>query len=333
MILAEKIMQLRKKSGWSQEELADKMNVSRQSVSKWESAQSVPDLDKILQLSKIFSVSTDYLLREEMEEAEYTCNMESEPAGEAIRKVSMEEANAFLQVKEYTAKKIATATLLCILAPICLILFSIISESSSILHITEEQAAAIGLIVLFLLVAVAVAIFISCGMKTESFNYLDHEVIETEYGVTGMVKERKKEYHDTYARYNIIGACLCILGVIPLCAGAIISGDSVVIGLLLALMFVTVGIGVWLFIVAGIRQASMQKLLQEGDYTKEKKKRNPVAEAVSGAYWLIVTALFLLVSFRTGDWGDTWLIWVIAGLLYAVIMIILGAFQNTKKNF
>ena len=50
MILADKIVRLRKKNGWSQEELAQKMNVSRQAVSKWESAQTVPELEKILQL-------------------------------------------------------------------------------------------------------------------------------------------------------------------------------------------------------------------------------------------------------------------------------------------
>jgi len=47
MILADKIIRLRKKNGWSQEELAEKMDVSRQAVSKWESAQTVPDLEKI----------------------------------------------------------------------------------------------------------------------------------------------------------------------------------------------------------------------------------------------------------------------------------------------
>lgn len=63
MIFADKLIALRKKAGWSQEELAQQLNVSRQSVSKWEGAQSVPDLDKIVQLSRIFGVSTDYLLR------------------------------------------------------------------------------------------------------------------------------------------------------------------------------------------------------------------------------------------------------------------------------
>ena len=56
MILADKMIALRKRAGWSQEELAEKMGVSRQSVSKWEGAQSMPDLDKILALSRIFGV-------------------------------------------------------------------------------------------------------------------------------------------------------------------------------------------------------------------------------------------------------------------------------------
>ena len=76
MILADKIIMLRKKNGWSQEELAEKLNVTRQSVSKWEGAQSVPDLTRILQLAQIFEVSTDYLLKDELEEEEYTTKVE-----------------------------------------------------------------------------------------------------------------------------------------------------------------------------------------------------------------------------------------------------------------
>ena len=67
MILADKIMQLRKKAGWSQEELAEQLGVTRQSVSKWEGAQSLPDLEKILQMSRLFGVSTDFLLKDELE--------------------------------------------------------------------------------------------------------------------------------------------------------------------------------------------------------------------------------------------------------------------------
>ena len=59
MIFADKLISLRKRAGWSQEELANQLDVTRQSVSKWEGAQSIPDLDKIVQLSRLFGVTTD----------------------------------------------------------------------------------------------------------------------------------------------------------------------------------------------------------------------------------------------------------------------------------
>ena len=66
MILADKIINERKRCGWSQEELAEKLSVSRQSVSKWEGAQAVPDLQKILKMAELFNVTTDYLLKDEL---------------------------------------------------------------------------------------------------------------------------------------------------------------------------------------------------------------------------------------------------------------------------
>ncbi len=64
MPLADKIIELRKKQGWSQIDLADRLGVSRQSVSKWEMAQAVPELDKIIKMSELFAVTTDYLLKD-----------------------------------------------------------------------------------------------------------------------------------------------------------------------------------------------------------------------------------------------------------------------------
>ena len=99
MILADKITEERKRNGWSQEELAEKLGVSRQAVSKWESAASVPDLQRVIQLAELFGVSTDYLLKDEMEQAEITVysNTDAEEVT-PLRRVSMEEANEFLDM-------------------------------------------------------------------------------------------------------------------------------------------------------------------------------------------------------------------------------------------
>ena len=67
MLLSDKLIQLRRSRGMSQEDLANEIGVSRQSVSKWEGAQAVPDLDKLVKIADFFGVSTDYLLKEELE--------------------------------------------------------------------------------------------------------------------------------------------------------------------------------------------------------------------------------------------------------------------------
>lgn len=149
---------------------------------------------------------------------------------------------------------------------------------------------------MFLLVAAAVALFISCGAKTGPFEYLEKQVFETEYGVTGMVKERQKQYRDRYTRYNVLGTCICILSVIPLFAGAFLSENDLFMICMLSVMMIFVGIGVVFFITAGIRWASMQKLLQEGDYTREKKKYSSVTGVVSTVYWLVVVAGIPLIE-------------------------------------
>ena len=95
MILADKIIDLRKKNGWSQEELAEKLGVSRQAVSKWESAQAIPDLGRVLAMADLFSVTTDYLLRDE-NEAPTPAAVEDGASESSVRRVSMEEASAFL---------------------------------------------------------------------------------------------------------------------------------------------------------------------------------------------------------------------------------------------
>lgn len=95
MILSEKIIMLRKKYGWSQEELAERLDISRQSVSKWESGASIPDLERIVGMSQLFGVTTDYLLKDEMEETEFADGMTPEITEGKV--ITVEEANTFLE--------------------------------------------------------------------------------------------------------------------------------------------------------------------------------------------------------------------------------------------
>lgn len=330
MILADKIMELRKKNGWSQEELAEKVHVSRQSVSKWEGAQSVPDLEKIILLSQIFGVSTDYLLKDEMEEQDFVLTTDVETEGE-VRRVSMEEAVAFLNTKEKTTGLVAIGVALCILSP--LILISLLGASEwGRLPFSENVASGIGLVVLLFMVIIAVAMFIYVGMQTGKYEYLEQEVIETEYGVSGMVKERKKSWESKYARNNIVGVCLCIFAAIPVMVSAFLENADYLALFALCVTLVCVAIGVYLFITVGIPWESFQKLLQEGDYTKEKKTHRKKWGGLAGAYWLIATAIFLGVSMTTNNWAFAGVFWPIAGILFAVLCCIVRTVAQAKKK-
>lgn len=329
MIFADKLIDLRKKRGWSQEELAEQMGVTRQAVSKWEGAQSVPELEKILQLSRLFGVSTDYLLKDELEEA---AGAEVLPAEEtpSRRRVSLAEAQQFLALKLTSAKRVAFGVFLCVLSPICLLLLGAVSAQSPDV-LPENAAGGIGMVVLLLIIAAAVAIFISDASKLAAFEYLEKEDIETEYGVTGLVKEQQALYKETHTRLNLIAATACIISLLPLFGGVIFSESLLFIVLMLTITFVIAGAGAAIFTYNGTIWGSFERLLEEGEYSRREKRGKGVLSAFSTAYWMTATAIYLAISLPTNAWQYTWVVWAVAGVLYPAILGVLKAIANRKK--
>ena len=328
MILAEKIMQLRKKAGWSQEELAEQLGVTRQSVSKWEGAQSLPDLEKILQMSRLFGVSTDFLLKDELE----TESSDPAPDTPALRRVTLAEASAYLALRREAAPKMALGTLLCVWSPVTLIGLSFVSEAGRF-PMTQNAAAGLGLCVLLILVAIGVALFLSCGRGTRDFAFLETEPFETEYGVSGMVKERRRAGEDRFHRLNTVAAMLCVLAALPLFAAAFWSVDAAYI-LGVCLTIVLAGIGAALFVYTGTQTAAMEKLLEDGEYTRDRKRSGSLRGTVSLVYWLTATAVFLFYTFGPRGSGQpqySWFIWAIAGVLYAAVLAVVKLIGSRKK--
>lgn len=307
MILADKIIEERKKNGWSQEELANKLGVSRQAVSKWESAGSIPDLQRILQMSELFGVTTDYLLKDEIEE---------EPLNEYTEtntiKVSMEEANQYLDMKSKGSRLVANATSLCILSPVPLIVLGTMTE--------DHILIGFSLVLLLVLVAIAVYLFVNYGLRESHMQHLEKESFETEYGVSGMVRERREQYESTFTRNIAIGVVLCILSVIPTIMAGVMEVEDYMSGISVGLLLIIVSIGVNILIRADMIKSSYDTLLQEGEYTIEEKHLKKKTDAFSGAYWCLMVAIYLGWSFWTNNWKFTWIIWPVAGALYAAVL-------------
>lgn len=330
MILAEKIINLRKKNGWSQEELAEKLGVTRQSISKYEGAQSIPDLDKILKLSEIFGVTTDYLIKDELEEEEYAASQMQENESESdrsVHKVTMEMANEYLQIIDWSAGKTAFATMLCILSPIVLLMLGAMSEMPNY-HISENAAAGIGICVLIVLIAIAVTIFILCGMKTKKYEYMEKEDIETAYGVSGMVKEKRDAYHSPYVTQLVIGITCCICSVIPLFGTLAVSESDFYMVSAVCMLLTLVAIGTYFIVRSAAKMNAMNQLLEEEDYTRQKKHENKKMSGPVTVYWLIATAIYLAWSFTTNDWDRTWIIWPVVGVLFPAFYAIVSGIRK-----
>ena len=330
MILADKIVSLRKKAGWSQEDLAEKLGVTRQSVSKWEGAQSGPDMDKVVMMSRLFGVSTDFLLKDELEE-ETPCAA-AQDDDTPLRRVSLTQASAYLALHKAAAPKIAIATALCIISPVTLILLAGMSEVQRF-HITENAAAGIGLCVMLVLLAVAVSIFLRADADVRDYRFLEEEPFETEYGVEGMVRQRQREYKDTHTRLVTVGVVLCVLAAVPLFAAMCINGSDLLYIAAVCALLVLVAIGCLALVTAGVYQGAMEQLLEEGDYTRPQKKHHKLMGTVTMIYWLTATAVFLLYTYGPHGNGQprySWIIWAVAGVLYSAVMGIVRIISRSR---
>lgn len=326
MILADKIMNLRKQNNWSQEQLAEKLGVSRQSVSKWESGMSIPDLEKILKMSSIFGVTTDYLLKDEIEETKVEDVSETE---EKMCYVTVEEANAYMDLVQRLAKRFALGVLLCILSPVTLVVFAGYAEYTN--RVTEDFANGIGTAILFVMIILAVVLFIFSGMQLEKYDYLEKEILELQYGVKGIVEKKKAEFERTFQVSIACGVALCIVGIIPLVVAGGLNANDFQLCCFVGVLLACIAIGVYLFVAAGLVWDSYSKLLQEKEYTPDKKRENKKLSFLPGIYWCTITAIYLWISLSNNNWERSWIIWPVAGVAFAAIMGVASAIVKKIK--
>lgn len=325
MILADKIIYLRKKNGWSQEELAEMLNVSRQSVSKWESSGATPELNRIIEMSKIFSVSVDYLIKDEMEEVEYTGDVDYE--NDNIR-VTMEDANEFINLREEASKKISLGVFLLIISPSILIFLLGAVEGKKFL-LSETMAITIGVVSLIIIAAIAIALFIISGLSLERYEFLEREYFETEYGVTNMAKEMESRYQPKFVKRMVIRITLCIVSVIPvLVVGIKDDPDPFNLFSAVALLLFIVSLGVNLIVKASIIKETYEQLQQTGDFTVESKSRNKVLGPIIGILWLSIVIIYFYYSFKTNNWQYSWIIFPVGGLITTLISSLASVFKS-----
>ena len=334
MSLSEKIIQLRKRNGWSQEELAERLNVSRQSVSKWESGQSVPELDKILQLSNLFGVTTDELIKgatgssaAEFPAPESPAPEPAAPDGgapsaepaEGIR-VSRERAAELMSAAGRKGRLDATGVAFCILSPVLLIWLGYRSEVG---ELSDGLAAGMGMGGLMIVVAIAVGLLIASDYLWKQAAFPSGQNILLDPEAARMVRAAYTRLQRRTVVVTVIAVSLFICSPLPLIATAEMGERYSVLSL--CFLFLPVAVGVWLLIFGGRPGRVCRRLLNcptaedEEDEDAESGKQTEAQKRFNGFFWPVVTAGYLLWSFLTFDWHLTWIVWPVAGCLGAGI--------------
>lgn len=240
--------------------------------------------------------------------------------GNNFRHVTEIEAEEYFFAVKQSSVKIAQGVFLCICSPILILLLSGIKQN--LFPISDGVVAGVGVTVLLIMVASAVGLFISAGMKMDTYSYLKKECFTMDEKYASEVFQRQEALKGKFSFKIIVGVIMCILAAVPLIICSIASNNEsnqfpIFIGI--SALLIIVGIAVSLFITAGMEVEAYHVILQQDDFTVKKKSGNKIVEFISSLYWPVMLILYFGVSFLSGAWYITWIIWPLSGVFFGAV--------------
>ncbi|XPF92802.1 helix-turn-helix domain-containing protein [Colwellia sp. RE-S-Sl-9] len=314
MILADKIIKLRKQLGWSQEELAEKMGISRQSVSKWESANSIPDINRIIMLADIFEVSTDFLLKDDIEELELL----SESTEPSTIQINLEQSLKYVENKVEVSALITKGVVLCVCSVIPLLFFLAMAETNR-LNITSNVAAWIGVVGVLVMISIGVSFFIRTNQYESDIASIENETFDLAYGVHSIFKDKLQKFRSTYNLKLSIGIFIFIFSFMPLMFATMFFNSSDIILIMLIVLLLMIATGIYIVAPVSAKYDAYNNILKDNS-AKEKSKRTKRAEKLAAFYWPLLVAIYLGWSLWTMAWGITWIVWPVGAVLFAALV-------------
>ena len=307
MTFGENLQFLRKRGGLTQEDLAEKMEVSRQSVSKWESNAAWPEMDAILRLCDLFGVDMDTLLR-----------------GDVSRRFTEDTAGYDRHMNAF-ARAIAGGVGLILMGITVLMVFACIG----IEHSNSPVYSITGTAILLIFIAISAAIFIVSGMGHDRFRK-KHPVIQPFYA-----EEQIDAFERRFPLLIAFPVVLILIGVVIQVVIVIVPDlikmgvrdEWALLGTTALLFFITVAVPVLVW--AGIQKSKYdieeynRQNQQEFDPTPEQKRQNRLIGAVWGAGMVLAAALHLLLGFIWELWTSASVIYPVAALLCLAVTIVL----------
>ena len=285
MIFSDNLQMMRKNVGMTQEELAERLEVSRQAVSKWESGQSYPEMDKLIRMTEMFGCTLDELVR----------------GGASTAPTKLTTAAEEETFAQYRAVKMKFAGFITL--GISLILFGVTLTVLS--ELGDQTAQVIATSVMLLLIAAAVAMFIVGGMAADSFKKRNPYI-------TDLFSPEEKAGFDKYFAFGIAGGVAMILiGIVMLLFLDAIFYVSEAVSV--CAMLICINIGVCMIVYTALVK-DMYNVEGYNDDREDDEKSD-----VSGAIMLVATAVFLVCGFVFNMWHPAWVVFPVGGILCGVV--------------
>lgn len=296
MSLAENLQYLRAREGVTQEQLAERLDVSRQSVSKWESSASFPEMDTLIKLCDMFHTDMDTLLRGNVENS------------------LSEDTAGYDRFMTLYARKIAGGVS-------AIIAGAAVAALSAVGGIPDMVGAAI----LLLVIAVAVVVFIASGMEEEHFRK-KHPAIPDFY-----TEQQKEQFHRRFIWYiaGSVGAILLGLVLLVL-AFTVLPEKEPYESYMGALFLLIVACAVYFLIYGGMLEDkyNIPKYNRENNPTPEDKERRRRAVTACALIMILATAVFLTLGLGWDRWESAAIIYPVGGVLCGAAWLLLGPKLN-----
>ncbi|MCO8193890.1 MULTISPECIES: helix-turn-helix domain-containing protein [Anaerofustis] len=289
------LQNLRKKHDLSQEQLAEKLEVSRQAVSKWENGSSYPEMDKLIMLSELFNIDIDMLIKGNLD-------IENNEEG---RELYEKMYNKF-------TKMITLGVVLILLG---------VTFVASFEETYANNIKAFPVIVLLTLIAISVFLFVYYGISWGNFTE-EHPYFEDFY-----TKDEKRRFNKLFAGMISFGVFLILLGIIVVVIGEEVLqlGEDYPPIITVFLLLVTIAVGI--FVYFGMQKAKYNISEYNKEYNKENEsyelsKKEIFSDKIQAIIMLIATIIFLLIGFIFGLWHPGWVVFPIGGILCGIVSII-----------
>ena len=299
MAFSENLQFIRAQAGVTQEQLAERLDVSRQSVSKWESGASFPEMDTLLRICDLYNVDLDTLLRGSVEESRVS-----------------DTAQYDAHMNRFALRMALSIS--AIIAGVALIILL-----GNVLGLSEMMAAALFMMIL----TVAVVVIVASGIQHDNFRK-KHPVVQDFY-----TEEEKDAFHQKFVWYIAGGVGAILFGVVLLIlVFSFLPEREPYESLAGAAFLLLIAGAVFSFVYGGMQEDKYKvwKYNRDNNPDPEAKRRLDLAGAVSGAIMLIATAIYVGLGFTREAWSTAFWVFPVGGILCGVVHIALDLYKGEE---